>query len=159
MNADFRTLVEGLEPKLRELTAMPPVRLAEHQDTPLPNVPASGTYLFTETGRHFYVGRSRSLSKRVRVHGRPSSRENQAPFAFLLARHATGHGRATYREEGSRKELMQRPEFREAFQAARARIRAMDLRYVEETDPLRQCLLEVYAAVALKTRYNDFDTH
>ena len=35
----------------------------------------------------------------------------------------------------------------------------MELRYVEEADPLRQTLLEIYVAVALKTPYNDFDTH
>ena len=33
------------------------------------------------------------------------------------------------------------------------------IRFVEENDPVRQALLEIYAAVALKTPYNDFDTH
>jgi len=35
----------------------------------------------------------------------------------------------------------------------------MDLRYVEESDPVRQTLLEVYIAVVLKTPYNDFNNH
>jgi len=35
----------------------------------------------------------------------------------------------------------------------------MDVRYVEETDPLRQALLEIYVSIVLKTPYNDFDTH
>jgi hypothetical protein len=35
----------------------------------------------------------------------------------------------------------------------------MDLRFVEETDPLRQAFLEIYASVVLGTKYNDFDTH
>ena len=35
----------------------------------------------------------------------------------------------------------------------------MDLRYVEETDQVRQCLLEIYAAVVLDTPYNSFGTH
>ena len=35
----------------------------------------------------------------------------------------------------------------------------MDVRYVEEADPLRQTLLEVYTAVSSKSKYNDFDTH
>jgi len=30
---------------------------------------------------------------------------------------------------------------------------------VEETDPTRQALLEIYAATVLKTPFNDFDTH
>ena len=49
--------------------------------------------------------------------------------------------------------------FLAAFDAAKARIRAMELRYVEETDPVRQMLLEVYVAVVLKTPHNDFDNH
>jgi hypothetical protein len=35
----------------------------------------------------------------------------------------------------------------------------MDYRYVEEADPVRQCLLEVYCAAVLATPYNDFDNH
>ena len=33
----------------------------------------------------------------------------------------------------------------------------MEFRYVEETDPTRQALLEIYCAFALGTRYNDFE--
>jgi hypothetical protein len=35
----------------------------------------------------------------------------------------------------------------------------MDLRFVEESDPTRQALLEIYAATILKTPYNDFENH
>ena len=35
----------------------------------------------------------------------------------------------------------------------------MELRYVEETDPLRQALLEIYASIVHATPYNDFNTH
>lgn len=35
----------------------------------------------------------------------------------------------------------------------------MNIRFVEQPHPLRQALLEIYVAVALQTRYNDFDTH
>jgi hypothetical protein len=35
----------------------------------------------------------------------------------------------------------------------------MHIRLVEEADPVRQTVLEIYVALALKTRYNDFDTH
>jgi hypothetical protein len=35
----------------------------------------------------------------------------------------------------------------------------MDLRFVEESDPTRQALLEIYVAVTLKTPFNDFDNH
>jgi hypothetical protein len=54
---------------------------------------------------------------------------------------------------------MEVAEFSQAFTEAKARIREMDYRYVEETDQTRQALLEIYASVALKTPYNDFNTH
>jgi hypothetical protein len=34
----------------------------------------------------------------------------------------------------------------------------MQVRYVAEEDQLRQALLEIYAAVALNTKYNKFKT-
>lgn len=60
---------------------------------------------------------------------------------------------------GSRKGLILQPAFAAAFKDAKACIRAMDYRYVEETDPTRQALLEIYCATVLGTPYNDFDTY
>jgi hypothetical protein len=34
-----------------------------------------------------------------------------------------------------------------------------DIRYVEEAEPNRQALLEIYVAVALDTPFNDFKNH
>jgi hypothetical protein len=50
-------------------------------------------------------------------------------------------------------------EFVVAFKTAKARIREMDFRYVEETDQNAQALLEIYCTLVLNARYNDFDTH
>ncbi len=58
-----------------------------------------------------------------------------------------------------RKTLMQDPVFKQAFEDAKARIRKMDYRFVEEDDQVKQALLEIYCTVVLKTPYNDFDTH
>jgi len=55
-------------------------------------------------------------------------------------------------------ELMLNPEFRSAFEAAKARIRQMDFRFVEECDQNTQALLEIYCTLALNARYNDFNT-
>ncbi len=82
-----------------------------------------------------------------------------ATFAFRLAREATGRLKASYKPQGSRAALLEEGEFREAFDAAKARVRAMDIRFVAEEDSLRQTILEVYVAAALGTPYNDFDTH
>ena len=80
-------------------------------------------------------------------------------FAFRLAREMTGQLTAAYTVKGSRMALSAEPAFAEAFTKAKARVRNMDLRFVEETNPLRQALLEIYVAVVLDTKYNDFDTH
>jgi hypothetical protein len=82
-----------------------------------------------------------------------------AAFAFRLARIETGQLKATYKAEGSRDALMLDPVFRAAFESGKARIREMDVRFVEEADPVRQALLEVYVAIALATPHNDFATH
>jgi hypothetical protein len=82
-----------------------------------------------------------------------------AAFAFRLAREDTGRVKASYTTEGSRAALYKDPDFRAAFEAAKIRIRGMDIRFVGEDDPLKQTLLEIYTAVALNTPYNDFNTH
>jgi hypothetical protein len=83
-----------------------------------------------------------------------------AAFAFRIARVGTGNVKAAYKKgELSRSGLVWNPGFAMAFAEAKARIRDMDVRYVEEADPVRQALLEVYVALALETPFNDFDNH
>ncbi len=156
LDPKFATLVEQLEPKLRVLLAQRPITAGV-----LPRaMPSSGIYLFSEGDRHLYVGRSNNLRRRYGRHCLPSATGRQAAFAFLLAREMTGNTAAAYRPgEGSRDGLMLDPQFAEAFRAAKARIRVMDFRYVEEADQNRQALLEIYCAVVLGTPYNDFGTH
>jgi hypothetical protein len=76
-----------------------------------------------------------------------------------MARKETGRMQASYSTSGSRRELETDPVFEPAFGRAKARIRSMDLRFVEETDPTRQALLEIYAATVLETPFNDFKNH
>jgi len=95
----------------------------------------------------------------LRQHSVPGAQHNQAVFAFRLAREVTGRLTAAYSVEGSRVALCADSDFALAFTSAKARVRIMDLRYVEESDPLRQALLEIYVSVVLGTKYNDFDTH
>jgi len=156
MDPKFATLVETLAPKLQRLLTMSP-----HTSGALPrDMPKSGIYLFTEAGRHLYVGRSNGLRKRYGRHCLPGATYRQAAFAFQLTREVTGHTEATYRVgEGNRAALMLDPDFAAAFKAAKERIRKMEYRFVEETDQNRQALLEIYCAVVLETPYNDFGTH
>ena len=151
MDSKFAALVEHLAPKLAQLLARPAVSNGALPRT----MPRSGIYLFTENRRHLYVGRSNDLRSRFRNHC--GGTERAAPFAFLLAREATGRTRASYRTGAdSRAGLMGDPVFAAAFSAAKERIRTMEFRYVEETDQNRQALLEIYCSVVLGTPYNDF---
>ncbi|MGD1149342.1 MAG: GIY-YIG nuclease family protein [Thermoanaerobaculaceae bacterium] len=122
-------------------------------------MPDRGIYLFSEKGKHLYVGRSNHLRQRLQGHCRLSGSHFKATFAFLIARHRTRQTRATYQSAGSRMALTKDKTFARQFAAAKRRVARMEIRFVEETDATRQALLEIYAAVALGTRYNDFDTH
>ena len=53
----------------------------------------------------------------------------------------------------------EQPDFRCAFDAARQRIKEMEVQFVEETDSIRQALLEIYTAMKVRAQYNDFDNH
>ena len=118
--------------------------------------PEGGVYLFSEEGQNMYAGRTkRRISVRVRNHFTGCD----CPFAFLLAREATGRTEPAYTKEGSRKALLGDEDFEDAYEDAKRRIRKMRVRYVHEPDPVRQALLEIYVAIVSKAKYNDFDTH
>ncbi len=155
MNEIFKQHVESLHPAFERLMAMGPAKV--HM---LPkSIPDSGIYLFSEGDDHLYVGRTDRLRERLQEHCRKSSTHNSAPFAFILARKASGRLNATYRSGGSRAELEKEPLFGDQFAQAKDRVRRMDVRFVEEADPLRQTLLEMYAAIALQTPHNTFGNH
>jgi hypothetical protein len=156
LDPKFADAVEGLHGSFERLLAMQPVR-----DSQLPaSMPKRGVYLFSEGNKHFYVGRSNRLRARYKLQCYPSAVESTAAFAFKLAREATGKLKASYKRGAeSRAGLMSDPTFAAAFDQAKVRIRSMDYRYVEEADPTRQALLEMYCAIALGTPYNDFDNH
>jgi hypothetical protein len=155
MDPRFSTTVESLHPSFQRLLAMDPVKALDFPR----HLPQAGIYLLSEGSQHLYVGRTNRVCKRLSNHCRPSATHKMAAFAFRLAREATGKLKATYKAEGSRAHLMTDPAFVSAFESAKARIRVMDVRFVAEDDPVNQTILEVYVAVVLQTRYNDFDTH
>ncbi len=156
MDQQFISYIEALKPKLMHLLEMTPV-------TPeiLPGLmPEKGIYLLSEGEHHLYVGRSNNIRQRIARHSNRGATHRIAAFAFRLAREATGNRKATYKKgEGSRAALMENPMFVDAFSSAKERIRKMNLRFVEEVDPVQQALLEIYVAVVLDTPYNDFDNH
>lgn len=125
-------------------------------------LPQKGMYIFYERGTPMYIGRVGSTSKqnmreRIRQHTIPSSRHNQAVFAFRLLQESlgvtTGHGAELSREELATK-------YEREFKDMKERVRNMEVRAVEIKDSVTQTIFEIYASLELKTtRYNKFDTH
>ena len=152
---DFNTIFDELDNLCLKLLKMSPVG-RRYKTSPEKDI--SGIYLFSENGKPVYVGRSRNI--RNRYNGHIYSSRDSASFAFLLARDKTGNNEAIDKSDPkTRKELMEDCNFRNAFDKARHRIREMEFRYVEESDSIRQALLEIYCAVKLNTEYNKFETH
>jgi len=155
MHPRFLAATEALHDKFELLQAGPSYVFGQ-----LPvNMATRGVYLFSENDRPLYVGRSNRLRDRYFLHCRPGSQQNQASFAYKLAREALGAAPPSYRREDGRRALAATTEFQVVFQSAKARIRQMSYRFVEESDQTRQALLEAYCAIVLQTPYNDFDTH
>jgi hypothetical protein len=155
VNKKFSRYVNSLPWKLERLLAMAPVQVCN-----LPkNIPPRGIYLFSNGDEHWYVGRTNRLRARLSEHCRKSSTHNSAPFAFLVARKMTGMSAATYRLAGSRKELSNHEIFGPAFIKAKAQVAEMNVRFVEEKDPICQALLEIYVALTLGTKHNSFENH
>jgi hypothetical protein len=129
-----------------------------------------GVYLFTESGRHLYVGRTGKTERSVRAgkpsasgfrarlagHCQPGSGLSSATFAIRLAlEQAAKKGGAI---TAARSELLEDPRFRALFIAAKECITAMEFRVVEIEDDRESAVFEVYAAYMLKTPYNSFAT-
>ena len=153
MKDRFDSVIEAVRSKFATLIASP-----KHNVRSLPKeMPEAGIYLFSESGKPLYAGRTNKLRKRLLYHTREN--HNQATFAFLLARYETGKLKASYKPEGSRTALLSAPSFRAAFDAARRRITEMDVQFVEEADPVKQTILEVFTAFETQTELNDFDNH
>lgn len=148
----FADLFAQMEPLLLRLWNANAAPRKDHG----PVAEVAGVYLFTEPGKPMYVGQAQDLRQRLRQHTIPSSRQNQASFAFLLACDSTEH---LDLPSGTREELEANPIFNKAFVAAKVRVAAMDVRFIELADPLLRTVLEFYAAVCLRTPYNDFETH
>jgi hypothetical protein len=155
VHPDFMACIESFATKLQCL-----IYAQSYKFLTLPRgMPKNCIYLFSENDIPLYVGRTRRLRGRLRGHCASGSKENEASFAFQLARELHGTIEAAYTTEGSRKSLMNDVTFCSHFDSSKDRLRNMDIRWVEEDDPLRQALLEIYVSVVLRTPYNDFDTH
>lgn len=128
MHAHFEAIISDFEKKLADLLASEAYSFGQ---VPI-GIPKAGVYLFTENGRHLYVGRSNRLRERYFLHCRAGSQHNQASFAYKLAREELGLGKASSLLAGSRAAIAASEPFTPAFDAAKARIRSMEYRFFGE---------------------------
>lgn len=163
----FNDLVGLLEQRLESLLDCAPHTRERRRGVPHVPVPHKpGVYLFTESGNHRYVGRAKNLNARFGQHVAPKSHENQAAFAFNIARRDAEE--SDFHVSGrDRKALDRDPDFNERFFGpAKARVRAMEFRFVvfdpdmNDVDAL-STIFEVYASLLLGTEgdFNLFATH
>ncbi|WP_145832076.1 hypothetical protein [Bradyrhizobium huanghuaihaiense] len=116
----------------------------------------AGVYVFLENGVPVHVGRTRNLGERLRGH--ISKSHFSASFAFKRTRAV--HGKtATYLTKGSRRDLLNDPDFKETFHQQVQLVKGMTVLFVEVTDPVQQYLLELYAHLEFGLPLDEFDTH
>lgn len=148
MTTTFWGATEQVRSLMDELTASQELAWHDYLEAP-----EKGVYVFYESRRPIYVGRSNRMRARIREHGAESSDRYSATFAFRLLRmHLDAPA-------GTAKEIEEA--YREEYRRQRERVRAMTFRAVPIEDQLLQTLFEIYAILELGTypEYNDFDTH
>ena len=153
-----------MQDKFGEYIRRMPILLNELRGNPLLNrneledIPRSGVYVFYREGNPLYVGRSNRLKERIQEHGRPSSDHYSATLAFNMAKEKVNYKRNEHRLT-TRNELEKVPGFEKAFFLARKQVAEMQVKVIEIEDQITQALFEIYAALTLNTKYNDFGTH
>jgi len=112
----------------------------------------SGCYVLVRDGTPFYVGISRGVIGRLRQHSTGTTEFN-ATLAYRMANEKAPH-------ERTRREAMQDPAFRAAFNEAQGLLRGCSVAFIEIPNPLELYLFEAYCAMALDTcEWNTFRTH
>ena len=149
---EFSKRMDELPILLNEIMNAPPKHLSERNQLPK----TGAIYVIYEDETPLYTSRTKNLRQRMGNH--TSGRAEQSAFAFKLTREKTGKMKATYKPEGSRKQLAKDPEFMKALQECTERVKKMSVRFASINDPITQHLFEVYVALALETPYNEFKT-
>ena len=117
-----------------------------------------GVYIFFEDEAPVYVGKTDNLVRRLSEHAREGSKNNDANFAFKIAK-LEWLEQNNLEKKITRKFLEQLPDFGDTFKRAKSRVSNMTMKYVQIDDPYEQYLFEFFAALHFKSKYNDFKNH
>ncbi len=153
MNKEFKDAVATMEGSCEKLEKEKPRSITDIVDKLSTKPPfAEGVYLFSENGKHLYSGRTSNLRQRLKQH--INTKGISATYAYKLANLADEKF-----TDIKKKCLMEDENFLNILKEMGVRISNMDVRFVEEKNPIRQALLEIYVHLELKTTHNDFDNH
>jgi GIY-YIG catalytic domain len=152
--ATFAAAVDQMEPLLVVLEGAPRYPFLSHTDVPK----VAGIYLFSENGVAIYVGQTRNLRNRLKQHTGERSTHFSASFAYLIAKGEAATAGMNIKR--TRAHLSSDPDFAALFTATRARVRDMDVQFIEVNDPIVRTMFEMFVALVLDTvEYNSFETH
>jgi excinuclease UvrABC nuclease subunit len=155
MNERFKKLADVMPLRLKSLLEQPPIAV---DDIGVTQVPQKGVYVLFEDNKPIYVGRSNRMKNRLKEHSQRSSDHYSATLAFRIAKQNT----ATLQNKGRKQtneQLMNNRDFVKEFEAAKDKIAKTKIRFIKIDDQAEQALFEIYAALTLNTKYNDFSTH
>ena len=155
MNERFKKLTDRMPLRLQALLEQPLIAI---DDIGITQVPQKGVYVFFEGNKPIYVGRSNRLKKRLKEHSQRSSDHYSATLAFRIAKQNTLTLPKKEKKQ-TNEQLMKNRDFVEEFEAAKDRIARTKIRFIGIEGQIEQAMFEIYAALALNTRYNDFGTH
>jgi len=114
-----------------------------------------GVYVFYENNIAVYVGKTDNLGRRLKEHARNSSKNNDANFAFKIAKLEWKLNNKTAIKI-TRKILDETETFLPHFDKAKKTVGNMKMKFVEIDDPNHQYLFEFWLAIKLSTKYNQF---
>ena len=155
MNERFKKLTDRMPLYLQSLLEKPSIAI---DDIGITQVPRKGVYVFFEDNKPIYVGRSNRLKERLKEHSQKGADHYSATLAFKIAKQNNSTLQGKERKQTS-EQLMKNRDFVEEFEAAKNRIARTKIRFIEIEDQIEQAMFEIYAHLALNTRYNDFRTH
>lgn len=115
-----------------------------------------GIYVFIENGKPVHVGRTRNIQGRLRGH--TTKNHSSASFAFKRTRKKL-EKKATYKQKGSRADLMNNSKFYKEFEKQIELIKRMKIKFLCVESHIDQYLLELYAHLEWSLDTNEFDTH
>ena len=138
--------------KLGESGAMSMYNMADRRARRRKLPAGKGIYVLYERGRPMYVGPSDNLADRLLEHGQPSGDSETAAFALNVAKQEFPGSTSMLR-----KDLQKDKDFQLLIDAAKERVRRIEVRVVGVVDPIEQTLFEVYAHLEPRTPFNSFE--